>query len=105
MTPYNVGSTFKLLVCAAALEQAFLPIPPMNARGAIDIQGQIFHCHDLSGHGYSDMNRAVEVSCNPYFIQLALQVGYDDIGKMADAIGFSARRISFTPIMHQRLGI
>lgn len=96
MTPYNVGSTFKLLVCAAALEQGISPDTTYECQGAIDIQGQIFHCHDLSGHGYSDMNRAVEVSCNPYFIQLALQVGYDDIGKMADAIGFGKEDIFYT---------
>ncbi|MBC8569763.1 peptidoglycan D,D-transpeptidase FtsI family protein [Zongyangia hominis] len=96
MTPYNVGSTFKLLVCAAALEKGISPDTTFECKGAIDIQGQIFHCHNLAGHGYSDMNRAVEVSCNPYFIQLALQVGYEDIAKMADAMGLGKEDIFYT---------
>jgi cell division protein FtsI/penicillin-binding protein 2 len=36
---------------------------------------QLFRCHNLAGHGVLNMQEALEHSCNPYFISLALEIG------------------------------
>ncbi|MDD3194087.1 MAG: penicillin-binding transpeptidase domain-containing protein [Oscillospiraceae bacterium] len=86
---YAVGSTFKLLVAAAALEQGIYPSQTYVCDGWLDVNGQIFKCNQLSGHGEIDMKQAVAHSCNCYFIQLAQQIGAQNLRKMAERFGFS----------------
>ena len=86
---YAVGSTFKLLVAAAALEQGVSPEQTYICNGWMDVNGQIFKCNQLAGHGEMDMEQAIAHSCNCYFIQLAQQVGAQDLRDMAVRFGFS----------------
>ncbi len=86
---YAVGSTFKLLVAAAALEQGVSPEQTYICNGWMDVNGQIFKCNQLAGHGEMDMEQAITHSCNCYFIQLAQQVGAQDLRDMAVRFGFS----------------
>ena len=86
---YNVGSTFKLVTAAAALENGYGRNTPYTCLGAIDVDGQIFHCHWRIGHGELDLKKAVEVSCNPFFIHLGLETGGKTIVSLAREIGFS----------------
>lgn len=88
LLPYSVGSTFKMVTASAALEQG-LPIDGVfNCTGQIDVSGQIFRCHRRSGHGEVDMVDAMMKSCNPYFIQLGLQIGGDSLLEMTKRFGF-----------------
>lgn len=86
---YSVGSTFKLVTAAAALENGFGRYTPYKCEGYIDVAGHIFYCHWRTGHGDLDMKRALEVSCNPYFINLGQIATGERITSMARAIGFS----------------
>lgn len=86
---YNVGSTFKLITAAAALENGFGRYTPYNCEGYIDISGHIFYCHWRTGHGELDLKRALEVSCNPYFVNLGQIATGGRITAMARSIGFS----------------
>jgi len=74
MGGYSIGSVFKGVIAAAALESGFSPSRSYECRGYIDVGGQIFRCNNLAGHGVLDMSRAMQVSCNPYFISLGLQL-------------------------------
>lgn len=67
---YSVGSIFKLVTCAAAYRQGLTHFTA-DCTGVTEINGQIFHCHDRSGHGKLDMKGAVTVSCNCYFLELS----------------------------------
>ena len=86
---YAVGSTFKLLVAATALEQGISPEQTYVCSGWLDINGQIFKCNQLAGHGEIDMEQAITHSCNCYFIQLAQQIGAQNLRDMAVRFGFS----------------
>lgn len=92
---YSVGSTFKLVTAAAALESGIGRFAPYNCEGYIDVDGHIFYCHWRNGHGEIDMKKAVEVSCNPFFINLGLETGGKRIVSMARDIGFT-RAAQFT---------
>ncbi len=83
---YNVGSVFKLCVAAAALEQGISSDYTYCCTGEIQA-GQSFSCHKAEGHGTLNMEQALAVSCNPYFIHLASRVGGQGVYDMAVAMG------------------
>ncbi len=85
---YSVGSTFKLLVAATALEQGVSVGYTYTCKGFIQVGDQRFNCHNTAGHGLMDLRTALEKSCNPYFINLATKVGAQTIAYKASAIGF-----------------
>lgn len=71
---YSVGSTFKLVTAATALEQGILPNTSFACSGEYTLEDVTFGCHEKNGHGTIDMKTALAVSCNPYFIQLSQQL-------------------------------
>jgi len=85
---YNVGSTFKLLTAAAALESGIGTDRSFECKGFIEIKDQIFRCHNLAGHKTIDMMQAMNKSCNPYFISLALRTGGQTLLYKAKQLGF-----------------
>ena len=97
---YNVGSTYKLLVAAAALEEDYNQFINFksNCVGCKQLANNIFKCHFLPGHGTIDMKRALEISCNPYFIDLALNVGPINILNLSKNLGFGSPDILFKDI-------
>ena len=88
LSAYNVGSPFKLVVAAAALENGISRYHTYTCKGYEDIGGQIFYCNNLAGHGEIDMKTAVEESCNTYFIHLMDILGPDAVMLMARSMGF-----------------
>ncbi len=90
LCPYSVGSTFKLVVAAAALEAGFGAEICFECPGCLEVEGNIFRCHNLAGHGSLDMEAALEHSCNIYFIRLAQQLGGQPIRQMAARLGFGS---------------
>lgn len=88
LTEYSVGSVFKLVVCAAALESGISPDFTNDCTGQIEVDGIVFHCHKLSGHGVLDMKNGFALSCNTYFISLAQKVGKEKILETAEKMGF-----------------
>ena len=91
--PYNVGSVFKLVTAAAALEQGISPDLTYECTGSIDVYGQTFHCHKLSGHGVQNMEEAVVNSCNTYFIHMSEQLSAENFIAKASALGFGRSSI------------
>ena len=72
---YNIGSVFKVIVSAAALENGFSESFEHECLGYIDIDGQIFRCNNNAVHGKVNMQTALQKSCNTYFIHLAQEMG------------------------------
>ena len=86
--PFNVGSTFKIVTAAAALEAGIPMSETVACTGSMDVSGQVIRCHKRDGHGILDMLDAMKESCNPYFIHLGLEVGGDSLLEMAERFGF-----------------
>lgn len=85
---FAVGSTFKTVLCAAALGQGIRPELGYDCVGWINVKGQPFKCHYLPGHGEVDMKTAMVESCNTYFISLGQQLGAQSIYQMAKDMSF-----------------
>lgn len=88
LSAFDVGSVFKTVVTAAALE-AGIPISRSYVcTGSIEVGDVTIRCHKRSGHGERDMKSALVSSCNPYFIDLAKEVGNERLLETAKAMGF-----------------
>lgn len=85
---YSVGSVFKLVTAAVALENGISPEYQAECKGHVDLFGQIFRCHYLAGHGVLNMTEAMAESCNPYFIELSRKISPADFLARAYAMGF-----------------
>lgn len=86
---YNVGSVFKPIVAAAALEAGMDGTAVYECTGVIEVAGHEYHCAKNKAHGPVDMKKALEQSCNCYFIQLAQQMAEKDtLCAMARRAGF-----------------
>lgn len=85
---YSVGSVFKLVTAAAALESGFTSGYMYCCSGSTEIYGQRFRCHNMAGHGLLDMENAMVNSCNPYFINLSQILTADAFHQTAEQLGF-----------------
>ena len=85
---YSVGSIFKLVTALSAFEDGIDESFSYNCTGSTSVNGQVFKCHDLSGHGVQDMTQAMSNSCNTYFIKLAEKTSTETLRKTAERLGF-----------------
>lgn len=87
---YSPGSTFKIVVATAALEEGIAsPDFRVYCGGGGTFYGRYFQCHLKGGHGSVDMRHAIEKSCNVYFYTLGNMLGIDRIHKWAAALGLA----------------
>jgi penicillin-binding protein 2 len=89
---YSPGSTFKIVVATAALEEGLVtPDFRVFCPGGATFYGRYFQCHEKGGHGSVDMRHAIEKSCNVYFYTLGNMLGVDKIYKWGAALGLVDR--------------
>lgn len=89
---YSVGSTFKVVVSAAALEEGPLSKErSFDCKGVINVGGKDFGCYGRTAHGNVSMNEALIHSCNTYFISLAEELGSYKILQTAKKMGFGTQ--------------
>ncbi len=90
---YPVGSVFKPVVAAAALENGISENEVFCCNGFCEVSDVVFNCHKRSGHGVLDMTGAMAVSCNMYYVSLGLETGRTEILKTASLLGFGKETI------------
>lgn len=88
LSNYNIGSVFKIVTAAAALEAGVPLSTAYPCTGSVTLGDTTLNCHNKLGHGTLTMSEAFAQSCNPYFIQLAQRVGGSKLYAMAAALGF-----------------
>jgi penicillin-binding protein 2 len=89
---YSPGSTFKIVVAVAALEEGVVDASrQIYCGGGANFFGRRFKCHLARGHGWVDMRHAMEKSCNVYFYTLGNMLGVDRIYKWAERLGLAGR--------------
>lgn len=87
---YNVGSAFKPCVAAAILEQGKYSDFSIDCTGSTTIDGHVFKCHKLSGHGTMNLRTALEQSCNVFFYNVSQKVSAQAIYNMASSFMFGS---------------
>src|SRR4029450_1313018 len=89
---YSPGSTFKIAVATAALQEGVIkPDFKVRGGGSCIFYGRSFKCWKAGGHGALDLEHAIEQSCNVYFYTVGNMVGIDKINKWAEALGLGVK--------------
>ena len=89
---YSPGSTFKMAVATAALEEGVItPEFKVHCVGSATFYGRPFKCWKKGGHGTMDLRHAIEQSCNVYFYTIGNMTGIDKIHKGATLLGLGEK--------------
>jgi len=89
---YPPGSTYKLIVAAAALEEGIItPETTFNCPGHFDMGTRTFRCWKRHGHGRVNLHRAIVESCDVYFYNVGRLLGVDRLAEYARAFGLGSR--------------
>jgi penicillin-binding protein 2 len=91
---YPAGSTFKMAVAVAALEEGIItPDFKVYCPGHGVFYGRSFACSlpNGRGHGMMDLRHAIEHSCNVYFYTIGNMLGIDKIHKWATVLGLGEK--------------
>ncbi|MEO1491473.1 MAG: penicillin-binding protein 2 [Pseudomonadota bacterium] len=85
---YPPGSTFKMVVALAALEAGVVgPGETVFCPGFMKLGNRRFHCWSRGGHGWVNLRKSIEQSCDVYYYEIARRVGIEKIGEMARRLG------------------
>jgi penicillin-binding protein 2 len=85
---YPPGSTFKIVVAAAALERRAVTAGTQKAcTGGKYFGNRTFRDWKAGGHGIVDLHRALVESCDVYFYEVGDQLGVDAIAEFSRAFG------------------
>ncbi|MBC8538074.1 PASTA domain-containing protein [Christensenellaceae bacterium NSJ-63] len=89
---YEPGSTFKIITTAAALDSgAATTEDHFNCPGYKIVDGEKIKCwRSYNPHGDQTLAQAVENSCNPAFMEMALRMGTDKFYEYIYNFGFGS---------------
>ena len=100
---YPPGSTFKIVVTTAALEENIInPFTRIFCGGSMHYGNHEFHCWKKGGHGWVNLHEAVVQSCDVYFYQVGQRLGVDTIAEYAHRFGLGLP--TGIPLDHERAG-
>jgi penicillin-binding protein 2 len=83
------GSTFKIIMSAAGLEEGVAQNMHVMCAGGADFYGRFFKCD--KHHGMLSIAEAIPMSCDTFFYTLAQRLGIDTIAKYAISFGLSQK--------------
>jgi penicillin-binding protein 2 len=86
---YAPGSTFKMVTATAALQEGLItPSTMLGCPSYIDVNGWIFHNWAGYNLGFMNVAKALAVSCDTFFYQVASMVGDVTLARYARGFGF-----------------
>ena len=89
---YSPGSTFKMAVGLAGLEEGVItPDFHVFCGGGQTFYGRFFKCWQKGGHGSIDLRHAIEQSCDVFFYTVGNMLGVDRINKWATLFGLGVK--------------
>jgi penicillin-binding protein 2 len=88
---YPPGSTFKIIMAAAALEEGIInPFTRIGCSGGLPFGNHTFRCWKRGGHGSVNVHEALVHSCDVFFYKVGQRLGVDAIARYAREFGLGA---------------
>lgn len=84
---FAVGSIYKAAVAACALENGLSDFQ-YTCTGSCNVKNVKFGCSSNTAHGKVNLQKALEVSCNTYFINLGQKLGAEKLIETSSLLGF-----------------
>lgn len=89
---YPPGSTYKVIVAAAALEERLLSAEKqVYCSGSFTLGDRTYRCWKKEGHGQVDLERAIIESCDVYFYTIGASIGVDTLAEYAGKFGLGRK--------------
>jgi penicillin-binding protein 2 len=89
---YPPASTYKIITAIAGLEEEVVDeSKKFFCPGYFTYGGHTFRCWKKSGHGYVNIVKAIEVSCDVFFYNVGRRLGVDRLAWYAKACGLGSR--------------
>ncbi len=86
---YPPGSIFKLVLSAIVLDKNLISKNrTINCNGVYDFYDTKFRCWKEDGHGKTNLNKALQQSCNIYFYNLIQMIDFDMWSSEVKKFGF-----------------
>ncbi len=90
---YAPGSTFKMVTAAAGLQEGKItPQTALDCPSYLTFGGWTYHNWASYGLGYMNVAKALAVSCDTFFYQVAARVGDVTLARYARAFGFGTAK-------------
>jgi penicillin-binding protein 2 len=101
---YPPGSTFKVVMAAAALESGTVgPSTKIRCMGGFPFGNRIYRDWKAGGHGFMDVSQALVDSCDVFFYTVGQRMGIDTIASFAGQFGLG--RETGIELPSERVGI
>ncbi|MDO8643744.1 MAG: penicillin-binding protein 2, partial [bacterium] len=88
---YPPGSTYKIIVAAAALEEGVIDFKQTVYCPGHLYFGRLFRCWKEGGHGTVNIKKAMVESCDVFFYEMGRRLGVDRIAKYAKKFGLGEK--------------
>jgi len=86
---YHPGSTFKIVTSLAGLEKGAIgPTSTLGCGGRFTLGRHVWRCDKPAGHGFIDVRRALQVSCDVFYYRIGDMVGVDGLAGIARQLGY-----------------
>ena len=88
--PYDLGSIFKIVVAAAAIESGKIDLDQKyKCEGSIDVGNSKINCSTHESHKDREItiDEAFALSCNTAFVKIGMELGAETILDMAKKLG------------------
>ena len=91
---YEPGSTFKIVTTSVALQEKAASLSTgFHCSGSLKIDGYYrpISCHKRIGHGSITFSEALQQSCNPAMMTLAMRIGRDSFYRYFKEFGYCSK--------------
>ncbi|PLX93662.1 MAG: penicillin-binding protein 2 [Desulfuromonas sp.] len=101
---YPPGSTYKMVTALAALRAGVVtPDELIDCEGRTTVGNRDFRCWKKTGHGPTNLKKALRESCDVWFYEISLRLGIDRMSAMARELGLG--RDFNLPLDNERSGL
>lgn len=93
--PYDLGSVFKIVVAAAAIESGKVNLQQTyKCEGSISVGNNVINCSTYESHKDREitLDEAFALSCNTTFVKIGMEVGAEAILDMAKKLGLGEKQ-------------